>query len=210
MPIVARGEEFPGRIGLPDDHTMEEALLAAQLPPEAAAEFRHIKLPFQLRPHQVRSLQAILAWPRTGLFDEARCVPGETEFLTPTGWKRIDAYVEGDLVGQVEPVTRMVTFVRPERYIVDTDPELVLYESRKGTSPVMQFMATRDHKLLTYCSTYYRDGRRPTTRPVVTNFDELDAIESRHCSSLVSVKKIGRRGSDHSLAQVGYLSIQAR
>lgn len=167
MPVVLNGKDIHNRTALPDDPTMEEALLGVGLPPEVASEFGRVRLPFRMRPHQYTSLQAMLAWNRMGLFDQARCVPGETEFLTPTGWKRIDEYVEGDLVGQVEPSTREVTFVQPEQYIVDYDPEVVLYETRKGRGPTLQFMATRDHKLLMYHLTYHRDGRiskfpRPT------------------------------------------------
>jgi len=172
MPVVARGEEFVGRIALPDDHSMEEALLAAQIPAEAAAEFRNVKLPFQLRPHQVTSLQAVLAWNRAGLWDEARCVPGETEFLTPTGWKRIDAYVEGDLVGQVEPETRVVTFVTPLKYTKERDEEVVNYGSGTGAGSALQFMATKGHKLLVYRSRYSRTGKI-TRKPEVTSYFEL-------------------------------------
>lgn len=43
------------------------------------------------------------------------CLPAETEFLTPQGWKPISNYREGDLVGQWENGT--LTFVTPEEYI---------------------------------------------------------------------------------------------
>lgn len=44
------------------------------------------------------------------------CVDGETEFLTPTGWKRIDEYNDGDLVAQYN-VDGTASFVLPERFI---------------------------------------------------------------------------------------------
>lgn len=72
MPIMVAGRDVGSRIALPDDPTMEGALLQAAVPAEAAALFRNVKLPFTLRPHQIVSLQALLAWNRVGLFDEAR------------------------------------------------------------------------------------------------------------------------------------------
>lgn len=44
------------------------------------------------------------------------CVDASTEFLTPQGWKRIDEYVEGDLVAQHDK-NGVMTFVNPEAYI---------------------------------------------------------------------------------------------
>jgi hypothetical protein len=72
MPVVLNGKDIRNRIALPDDPTMEEALLGVGLPPEVASEFSRVRLPFRMRPHQYTSLQAMLAWPRMGLFDQAR------------------------------------------------------------------------------------------------------------------------------------------
>jgi len=72
MPVVLNGKEVRNRIALPDDPTMEEALLGVGLPPEVASEFARVRLPFNLRPHQYTSLQAMLAWNRCGIWDQAR------------------------------------------------------------------------------------------------------------------------------------------
>lgn len=52
--------------------TMEDALLGARLDAATAARFSNVILPFELRPHQIEGLQAILAWPRVGLFHQTR------------------------------------------------------------------------------------------------------------------------------------------
>jgi hypothetical protein len=44
------------------------------------------------------------------------CVTGDTEYLTPSGWKRIDQFSEGDKVAQYHE-DGTVTFVRPEEYV---------------------------------------------------------------------------------------------
>lgn len=43
------------------------------------------------------------------------CVDADTEFLTPSGWKKMSEYMEGDLVAQYEE-GEIVTFVRPTNY----------------------------------------------------------------------------------------------
>lgn len=48
----------------------------------------------------------------------AGCVPGNTEFLTPKGWKRIDEYEPHDQVGFFDPTTNEVVFDFPLKYIV--------------------------------------------------------------------------------------------
>ena len=47
----------------------------------------------------------------------AMCVDGDTEFLTPHGWKLIRSFEDGDLVGQWEDGE--LSFVKPDAYIVN-------------------------------------------------------------------------------------------
>ena len=47
----------------------------------------------------------------------AMCVDGDTEFLTPNGWKPIKSFEEGDLVGQWD--CGELSFVKPDAYIVN-------------------------------------------------------------------------------------------
>lgn len=51
-----------------------------------------------------------------GLLGPFGCLPGDTEFLTPFGWKRIDAYSDSDLVLQWTP-DGATEFVYPESYV---------------------------------------------------------------------------------------------
>jgi hypothetical protein len=45
------------------------------------------------------------------------CLPAEAEFLSETGWVRMDSYVEGTSVAQWHPDSKEISFVRPEEYI---------------------------------------------------------------------------------------------
>lgn len=62
------------------------------------------------------------------------CTDGETEFLTPTGWRRIDAYVPGDQVAQWEHGTDELTFVYPDEYISAPAESFILFENEHGVS----------------------------------------------------------------------------
>lgn len=67
--------------------------------------------------HQITTSDFFTQNQRSFCFNEIGCVDAETEFLTPLGWKRIDEYVEGDLVAQFDKDTEEMEFVEPEGYI---------------------------------------------------------------------------------------------
>lgn len=50
------------------------------------------------------------------------CLPADTEFMSPTGWKRMDAFVPGDMVAQWHP-DGSAYFVVPTRYIEAPSPD---------------------------------------------------------------------------------------
>lgn len=97
------------------------------------------------RGQDIAKVEAVLC----GATATGKCLPGFTEFLTPTGWKRIDEYSPADVVGQYE-VDGTVSFVKPTSYIdqpnVDgfyrvqhrtmfmqvTPNHRVIYESKRG------------------------------------------------------------------------------
>jgi spore cortex formation protein SpoVR/YcgB (stage V sporulation)/intein/homing endonuclease len=69
------------------------------------------------------------------------CVSGDTEYLSPTGWRRIDQY-DGGLVGQYHEDGR-VTFVQPQRYIQREQAEFIHVSSEK-----LSQMITDDHTVI--------------------------------------------------------------
>lgn len=56
------------------------------------------------------------------------CLPARTEFLTPTGWKAIGQYAEGDMVAQWEQDGTM-TFVEPSAYVKLPCDEFIRFAS---------------------------------------------------------------------------------
>ena len=76
------------------------------------------------------------------------CVSADTEFLTPTGWKRIDRYVHGDLVAQFHPDEREIEFVEPLQYVKKPCDTMIHISPARGTSQRL----SPEHRIL-----FYRD-----------------------------------------------------
>lgn len=72
-----------------------------------------------------KGLAQIISW---SCLDEA-CVDGNTEFLTPSGWKKMSDYSKSDKVAQFDPITKAVSFVSPSAYIQKQSDEM--YEISK-------------------------------------------------------------------------------
>lgn len=70
-------------------------------------------------------------------------VSGDTEFLTPNGWKRVDAYATGDRLAQWtpdesgSPTGGVVEFVDPIDYIVTPAAELIHFSNARSLSMVL-------------------------------------------------------------------------
>jgi len=92
----------------------------------------HIKVQLTMRDNQ---------FPLLNLWGNAGCVDCDTEFLTPTGWKRIADYVEGDEVCQWQP-DGTTEFVRPLDYIKAPCEELLRFTTDK-----VDMVVSRDHRV---------------------------------------------------------------
>jgi len=67
----------------------------------------------------------------------------DTEYLTPNGWKTIDTYVDGDQIAQFDPITDLISFIKPEDYIVQ--PETHFY---RFTGVYLDMMLSAEHRVL--------------------------------------------------------------
>lgn len=74
------------------------------------------------------------------------CVSADTEYLTPLGWKRFDAYIIGDQVAQFWPDTRDIDFVAPRAYVKLPCHEMVAIAPCRGTSQRL----SPEHRVLYY------------------------------------------------------------
>lgn len=73
------------------------------------------------------------------------CFPGDTEFLTPSGWKRLDAYEPGDQVAVVTAAdgTGLTLFQTPERYIDEPATDWCLFTKNRGEH---KLIVSDDHR----------------------------------------------------------------
>jgi hypothetical protein len=60
------------------------------------------------------------------IFGSPSCVDGDTEYLTPTGWKKISKYQKGESVLQYNIEDESAEFVEPIKYI--KTPATEMYE----------------------------------------------------------------------------------
>ncbi len=94
--------------------------------------------------HQVKGYWHSHNRDAAGLDYYMGCVSCDTEFLTPTGWKRIDSYEHGDLVGQYEPKSGEVTFVQPTGYSALPCDEMIHFKHTRG----MDQLLSPEHRVL--------------------------------------------------------------
>lgn len=96
--------------------------------------------------HQEKSLKHDASTDIVFDTSDAGCVSADTEFLTASGWKRIDQYTEGDLVGQFHPETREVELVRPTGYVKKPCAEMIAISPVRGMSQRL----SAEHRVLYY------------------------------------------------------------
>ena len=96
--------------------------------------------------HQKQTKVKLKAQPRFFDQSEPGCVSADTEFLTPTGWKRIDKYVYGDKVAQFQPNTRHIEFIEPIKYIKIPCKQMIAIAPTRGTSQRL----SAEHRVLYY------------------------------------------------------------
>ncbi len=85
------------------------------------------------------------------------CLDRDSEYLSPTGWRKISQYDGGEVLGY-DPATDSAVFVQPEAYIQKPYSELLHFSSSKG----LDLMVSPDHKMLYWFGVKAR-GFRPET-----------------------------------------------
>jgi hypothetical protein len=96
--------------------------------------------------HQVVSLAHSAANKLVFDASDPGCVSADTEFLTPTGWKRIDQYTIGDEVAQFYPDLKEIEFVVPLAYVKKPCTEMINIAPSRGTSQRL----SAEHRVLYY------------------------------------------------------------
>ena len=71
------------------------------------------------------------------------CVDANTEYLTPTGWKRISEY-DGGAVAQYWPETQTIDFVQSPEYVKLPCPEMIRFRTTRGVDQLL----SPEHRVL--------------------------------------------------------------
>lgn len=76
----------------------------------------------------------------------AGCVDKDTEFLTPSGWKKISSFKPEDLVAEFDEKTNKISFKKPLKYIKKPCSKMFSIRPAQGLDMVL----SEEHKILYY------------------------------------------------------------
>ena len=114
-------------------------------------------------PHQQEHFEEHRDDEAYAVFWEMGCVDAQTEYLSPTGWQRIDRYAGPDQVAQWCPETGEISFVHPTRYIARTCSEFIHLKTARGVDQ----MLSPDHRVF-WLSKPHRKLRENTAQEIAT------------------------------------------
>lgn len=103
---------------------------------------QHYKLPFEGYPFQVDVINNLAPNDQAGYYAEVGCVDSETEYLSPTGWKKISTY-SGGMVAQYTP-GKNIEFVTPLSFLKKPCAEMYHFKTTYG----MDQMLSPEHRVL--------------------------------------------------------------
>ena len=98
---------------------------------------------FQPFAHQRMTSSFLSLNHRAFCFNDLGCVDAQTEYLSPTGWRRMDAY-DGGMVAQYDPDTGRAELVQPLAYHRTPCPTMHHFKSKYG----VDMMLSSEHEML--------------------------------------------------------------
>ena len=97
-----------------------------------------MEYPFKTEPfkHQREEWERSREEPARAIFWEQGCVDASTEYLSPTGWVRMDQY-QGGPVAQWHPESRLIEFVQPLEYVKRPCASMVRIHHPRGLDQLL-------------------------------------------------------------------------
>jgi hypothetical protein len=92
---------------------------------------------FRVLEHQQQTAALLTLYRRAFVLNETGCVDAATEYLTPGGWKRFDAYAPGDQVAQWNPATKAAEFVAPLEYVKKPCAQMIRFKTERGVDQLL-------------------------------------------------------------------------
>lgn len=143
---TARLFEFKGRTLVSVPHKLDEVRvlrnmgIIAPSPISCYYEWSGQYKPFA---HQQVTAEFLTTNASAFVLNQIGCVDSETEYLSPTGWKRIAEYEGGDVM-QFDPKTRRANFVAPLGYVKEPCQTMVRVQTKYG----LDQMLSHEHRVL--------------------------------------------------------------
>lgn len=98
--------------------------------------------------HQRVTAEFLTLHRRGFVLNETGCVDATTEYLSPTGWKRIDQY-DGGQVAQYDPETKQAQLVTPLEYVKKPCAEMIRFHTSRGVDQLL----SAEHRVAYIAST---------------------------------------------------------
>lgn len=94
-------------------------------------------------PHQFKIAGFLASHPRAFCLADLGCVDADTEYLSPSGWKRIADYTGGS-VAQYHPDTGVAEFVEPTAFVAKPCDHMFRFKTTRGVDQ----MLSPEHRVL--------------------------------------------------------------
>jgi superfamily II DNA or RNA helicase len=147
-----------------------------------------------LRWYQEEALAESLNYTRGVIHHPTGCVDRDTEFLTPTGWKKISEYNEGDFVAQYTE-DEDCEFVRPSEYIKLPCDNLYHFETKYGLDQCL----SEEHDIV-YKTSYAKNIKKiPFKQMMKQHKDNKIGFHGYFVTTFSSPSRIGVDFSDNKL-----------
>lgn len=140
--------------------------------------FSKITLPFWPMPHQLETVKVYARNSRYADFSDPGCVSADTEFLSPTGWKRIDQW-NGEEVAQFHPDEQTMSFVHPHRYVKEPCEEMYLFRPTKG----VDMKLSKCHRVLHFAQNSGRYRVDSAERVKELHEDQVNGFRGLFCTT---------------------------
>ena len=101
--------------------------------------------------HQKETASFLTMNRRAFVLSEPGCVDSETEYLSPTGWKRIADYQEGP-VAQYHPEEGNIEFVKPDEFVKLPCDTMVRVKTKYGVDQLL----SPEHRMLIHSNAGYK------------------------------------------------------
>jgi hypothetical protein len=108
---------------------------------------------------QKRTVALLTMNRRAYVLNGMGCVDADTEYLSPTGWRRIADYSEGE-VAQYHPKSGEIEFVQPTKFVKLPCPEMIRFKTTRGVDQLL----SPEHRVL------LADGRVLQAEDIEANY----------------------------------------